>query len=36
MDLAYAIEIKNPLYRFGMSLTKLNDFMLAENLSLVP
>jgi len=35
IDLAYAIEIKNPLYPFGMSFKKLKDFMLAANLSLV-
>ncbi len=29
VDVAYAGALKNPLYRFGMSLTKLNDFMLA-------
>ncbi len=29
IDAAYAGAIKSPLYRFGMSLTKLNDFMLA-------
>ncbi|HPE58532.1 MAG TPA: glycosyltransferase family 4 protein, partial [Bacteroidales bacterium] len=29
IDAAYVGAIKSPLYRFGMSLTKLNDFMLA-------
>jgi hypothetical protein len=28
-DVAYAGALKNQLYRFGMSITRLNDFMLA-------
>ncbi len=28
-DVAYAGALKNQLYRLGMSLTRLNDFMLA-------
>ncbi len=29
VDVAYAGVLKSPLYRFGISLTKINDFMLA-------
>jgi len=30
IDVAYVGALKSPLYRFGMSLTKLNDYMLAS------